>query len=219
MFEVKDSKQIGAYIKKLIYSKYPSQRQFCIEYIKKMGFDETDSEQIRRTTNKVNQIIKGDRATVQVNDLPFFCELLQVSCEQILSCGDCYRPIKNHITNYEVAFSRNRKEWEAYMNREDNLFLNYDEYGKSVVDYALEFKNYDFIKFLMENGHLGFDDNSAMGNGISFGLKTDIKRRDIGETDIWPIPNTYYGPDNLFYEEVLRTRVLALATEKKILKC
>lgn len=35
MFEVKDSKQIGAYIKKLIYSKYPSQRQFCIEYIKK----------------------------------------------------------------------------------------------------------------------------------------------------------------------------------------
>lgn len=67
----------------------------------------------------------------------------------------------------------------------------------------------------MENGHLEFDDNSAMGNGISFGLKTDIKRRNIGETDIWPIPNTYYGPDNLFYEEVLRTRVLALATEKK----
>ena len=67
MFEVKDSKQIGAYIKKLIYSKYPSQRQFCIEYIKKMGFDEADSEQIRRTTNKVNQIIKGDRATVQVD--------------------------------------------------------------------------------------------------------------------------------------------------------
>lgn len=49
-----------------------------------------------------------------------------------------------------MAFSRNPKEWEAYMNREDNLFLNYDEYGKSVVDYALEFKNYDFIKFLME---------------------------------------------------------------------
>lgn len=37
-----------------------------------MGFDEADSEQIRRTTNKVNQIIKGDRATVQVVDLPFF---------------------------------------------------------------------------------------------------------------------------------------------------
>lgn len=99
-----------------------------------MGFDEADSEQIRRTTNKVNQIIKGDRATVQVDDLPFFCELLQVSCEQIFSCGDCYRPIKNHITNYEVAFSQNCKEWEAYMKREDNLFLNYDEYGKSVVD-------------------------------------------------------------------------------------
>lgn len=118
-----------------------------------------------------------------------------------------------------MAFSRNRKEWEAYMNREDNLFLNYDEYGKSVVDYALEFKNYDFIKFLMENGHLEFADNSAMGNGISFGLKTDIKRRDIGKTDIWPIPNTYYEPDNLFYEEVLRTRVLALATEKKDFEC
>lgn len=85
MFEVKDSKQIGAYIKKLIYSKYPSQRQFCIEYIKKMGFDEADSEQIRRTTNKVNQIIKGDRATVQVNDLPFFCELLKCPVNRSLA--------------------------------------------------------------------------------------------------------------------------------------
>lgn len=70
------------------------------------------------------------------------------------------------------------------MKREDKLFLNYDEYGKSVVDYALEFKNYDFIKYLISGGHLNFVDNSKWNWGITFGLSTDIKRREIGHTDI-----------------------------------
>ena len=117
-------------------------------------------------------------------------------------------------TNYEVAFSKDRKKWEDYMKREDKLFLNYDEYGKSVVDYALEFKNYDFIKYLISGGHLNFVDNSKWDWGITFGLSTDIKRRKIGDTDIWPIPAPHV-PENIFYEERLRTRVLALATEQR----
>lgn len=214
MFEVKDNKEIGAYIEKLIVDKFPNKRQFSIAYIEKVGLDRNNQEQIRKTSNKINQIIKGERATIQIRDLPIFCELLGVSCEQILSCGECYRPIKNHITNYEVAFSKNRKKWEDYMKREDKLFLNYDEYGKSVVDYALEFKNYDFIKYLISGGHLNFVDNSKWNWGITFGLSTDIKRREIGHTDIWPIPAPHV-PENIFYEERLRTRVLALATEQR----
>lgn len=75
--------------------------------------------------------------------------------------------------------------------------MNYDEYGKSVVDYALEFKNYDFIKYLISGGHLNFVDNSKWDWGITFGLSTDIKRREIGHTDIWPIPAPHV-PESIF---------------------
>ena len=59
MFEVKDNKEIGAYIEKLIVDKFPNKRQFSIAYIEKVGLDRNDQEQIRKTSNKINQIIKG----------------------------------------------------------------------------------------------------------------------------------------------------------------
>mgnify|MGYP000790650863 CR=1 FL=1 len=65
MFEVKDNKEIGAYIEKLIVDKFPNKRQFSIAYIEKVGLDRNNQEQIRKTSNKINQIIKGERATIQ----------------------------------------------------------------------------------------------------------------------------------------------------------
>ena len=99
------------------------------------------------------------------------------------------------------------------MNREDKLFLNYDEYGKSVVDYALEFHNYDFMKYLMDEGHLNLVDNSKWERGLRFGLSTDIKRRERGEHDIWPIAYELKVPESIVYEERLRTKMIALAIE------
>ena len=55
--------------------------------------------------------------------------------------------------------SKKQKDWDSYINREDKLILNYDEYGKSVIDYALEFENYDFLKYLMNNDYIWFVDN------------------------------------------------------------
>ena len=74
MFEVKDNKEIGAYLKKSILSKYRSCRQFCIAYLKFSGDDENPDE-IRKLTNRVSQIINGKK-TIQTYDLPLFSELL-----------------------------------------------------------------------------------------------------------------------------------------------
>lgn len=60
MFEVKDNKEIGVYIEKLIVDKFPNKRQFSIAYIEKVGLDRNNQEQIRKTSNKINQIIKGE---------------------------------------------------------------------------------------------------------------------------------------------------------------
>ncbi len=218
MFKFEENKKkTGQYLKKLILGKYKSQRQFCKAFLEKR-YGKADDYEVEKFTSKVSEIIRG-KGTIQTYDLPIFCELLDVSCEQILSAGKCYKPIKSHITNYEVAFSKSKKVWEAYMNREDKLFLNYDEYGKSVVDYALEFHNYDFIKYLMKTGHLNFVDNSKWERGFTFGISTDIKRRENRYTDIWPIAHRLGVPESLVYEERLRTKAITLAIENHDYEC
>ena len=53
---------------------------------------------------------------------------------------------------YKWLEAKDPKEWDKYINREDKLILNSDEYCKTVLDYALELGNYEFIKYLMDNG-------------------------------------------------------------------
>ena len=97
MFELKTNEEIGAYLKKVILSKYPSCRQFCVAYID-LTIDFSDdpqdqrSEEIRKLTNRLSQILKGKKS-IQTYDLPVFSELLGISCEQMLSAGAVAKPI------------------------------------------------------------------------------------------------------------------------------
>ena len=84
--------------------------------------------------------------------MPIFSELLNVSCEQMLSAGATSVPRTNRRTNYNIAFSTDERDWIDYINREDCIAAYADEFGKTVLDYALEFKNYGFIRFLIDNG-------------------------------------------------------------------
>ena len=101
--------------------------------------------------NRICQIKKG-RKWIQVEDLPIFSDILGVSIEELLSAGNYFIPDASRMTNYSVAFSKDRKIWEEYVNNPEGVFVNYDEYGKSVIDYALQFKNYDFLKYLLDEG-------------------------------------------------------------------
>ena len=82
MFELKTNEEIGAYLKKVILSKYPSCRQFCVAYID-LTIDFSDdpqdlrSEEIRKLTNRLSQILKGKKS-IQTYDLPVFSELLGI---------------------------------------------------------------------------------------------------------------------------------------------
>ena len=156
MFKVeKNNLKIGKYLDYLISQKYASRRAFCRAYIQTIDEDPTN-ETINNMSNRLAQIVKGNKA-IQTYDLPYFCELLGVSCEQILSAGEYSAPIANRVTNYSIACSKNPAIWEAYINRADKLILNSDEYCKTVLDYALEFANYELIKFLMDHNYIWFD--------------------------------------------------------------
>ena len=203
MFKVENNNlKIGKYLADLIDRKYESRRSFCRAYISATGEKPSD-ETVSNMSNRLSQIIKGNKA-IQTYDLPYFTELLGVSCEQILSAGEYLVPIANRVTNYSIACSKKEEEWEAYIQRDDKLILNSDEYCKTVLDYALEFGNYEFIKFLMNNKYIWFDSKKNRDYVLTFGAGTSIKRRDIGSID-------YDLNGELKTEDKLRIDLIALA--------
>lgn len=110
MFQLeKNNEETGRYLYKLITEKYKSVRKFCKDYIELSNLDCEDNLVITKMQNRMSQIIKGKKA-IQTYDLPIFCKLLNVSCEEILSAGKHFFPISGHITNYEIAFSKDEAE-------------------------------------------------------------------------------------------------------------
>lgn len=207
MFKVeKNNEKIGKYLNDLIEQKYESRRAFCRAYIHTTG-EEPTNETINNLSNRLMQIVKGKKA-IQTYDLPYFTELLGVSCEQILSAGECSVPISNRVTNYSIACSRDPAEWKKYISREDKLILNSDEYCKTVLDYALEFGNYDFIKYLMDHKYIWFDSRKDQDYILTFGAGTSIERRHIGYIDS--------GLESkLKTEDELRINLIALAADNE----
>lgn len=205
MFKVeKSNEKIGRYLSNLIEQKYKSKREFCRAYIRAAG-EEPNNETINNMANRLSQIIKGKKA-IQIYDLPYFTELLGVSCEQILSAGEYSAPISTRVTNYSIACSKNPAEWDKYINRPDKLILNCDEYCKTVLDYALEFGNYEFIKYLMDNEYIWFDSRKDNDYVQTFGAGTSIERRKIGYIDS--------GLNcKLMEEDELRINLISLAAD------
>jgi len=203
MFKIKTSKEIGEYLKYLISQKYPSTRKFCKDYLKLDGRPVND-DQIVKMANRMSQIMKGSKA-IQTYDLPIFTELLDVTCEQILSAGEYCVPKNQRTTNYSIAFSKSKKEWDEYIKREDKLILNPDEYDKTVIDYAIEAGNYKFIKYLMDKEYIWFVSNEHNNTFFyqTFGAGTSIERRKLGFHDILQY--------KLGSEDNLRMEIIALA--------
>lgn len=126
MFKKESNEKIGAYISELIDEKFKSTRQFCKAYIECEKREVNDYE-IQKMANRLSQIKKGKKS-IQINDLQFFTQLLEVTCEDILSAGSYFVPDVGRMTNYRFAFTKDKDIWEQYINREDKIILNTDEY-------------------------------------------------------------------------------------------
>lgn len=204
-----DKKKVGAYLKKLVKeNQYPSNRQFGKACLKMMGCTDPDDVELNRMNNRLSQICNGQNG-IQMEDMLIFSDLLGVSCEEILSAGERRVPISGHMTNYDIAFSQDEELWSSYMKREDKLFLNSDEYGKTVIDYAIEFKNYPFIKWLLDEEFIWLVDNSEYRQfGYSYGGGTSIEKRAP-----WDMDNAV--PLEVKYDDQLRLKIITLALENE----
>ncbi|MCI9032935.1 MAG: hypothetical protein HFJ08_02565 [Lachnospiraceae bacterium] len=209
-----DNQEIGTYISGLIEREFKSARQFCIAYLQKNGFSEPGREDIQKMANRLSQIIKGAKA-IQIHDLPTFSELLHVSFEQILSAGKCGKP-KNRMTNYTVAQSHSKAEWTAYIEEKDNPILNPDEYGKTVLEYAIMFGNYDFLKFLVDKNYIWFDSRNDNDYIKTFGAGTNIQRNkfDVLDNGVFVFhPNMNDLQCKLATEDQLRIHLISFAAD------
>lgn len=210
-----DNTKIGKHLEDLIKnSKFKNARQFSIEYLKLRDKPNPDdhqyeppTEDIQKMQNRICQIKKGNKG-IQIEDLPIFSELLQVSIEDILSAGTALVPATNRQTNYSIAYSKKPDEWESYIQRKDKLILNPDEYNKTAIDYALDAGNYRFLKYLMDKHYIWFvsdDKNTYLCN--SFGAGTNIKPREVGNIDILN--------ERMNMQDDLRIQMIALAIDAK----
>ena len=181
MFKTNNVK-IGKYLSDLIKnSKYKNDRQFCIAYLT-LRDGKANPDDIQKMQNRICQIKNGKKG-IQIEDLPIFSDLLGVSIEDILSAGTALTPVLNRKTNYSIAFSKDPAEWETYIQRDDKLILNPDEYNKTAIDYALEAGNYPFLKYLTKKGYIWFVGEDKNDYGLGFGAGTSIKRRKFGFLD------------------------------------
>ena len=211
MYELND-KKIGEHLKALIDERgYKTTADFCRDYLKlEYSNQEITDTILQNERNRFGAIFKGDKK-IQTHDLPILSELLCVSCEEILSAGKHYAPTINHVTNYEIAQSHDRKVWDEYMKREDKLFLNCDEYRKTVIDYALEFKNYSFMKYLLDESFIWFvDPNADDCDMYGYRAGTSIKPKELAKN----YPENRL-PTEIRFQDRLRTQTIALAIENE----
>lgn len=204
MFVLADNQKIGQYLTSHIEERFKSHRLFCKKYLEAMG-EEANSEQLQKMSNRLSPILNGKKG-IQLYDLPLFCRLLEISCEDILSAGENHAPASSHLTNYATAFSKDEREWEMYVTREDSPILNADEYGKTIIDYALEAENYDLLKYLTDKKYIWFVGADKEDCFTGFGAGTSIEKA------IFPYPKNLHVLDaQLKMRDELRTHMAALA--------
>ena len=206
MFKLASNEQIGAYLKSAIDRIDLSDRQFGKRCLQERG-ESTDKPNVDRMAKRISHILNGNRE-VQLDDLMIFSKILNMSCEEILSAGKCFAFSSSRMTNYSIALSKDKKEWDNYINHKDQLILNADEYGKTVVDYALEFKNYDLLKYLTDNEYIWFVGENEDDFAVNFGAGTSIvklpeKHQNMGILE-----------SRLHEDYKLRMKMIALAIEK-----
>ena len=204
MFVLADNKKIGQYLTNQIDEHFKSHRQFCKKYLEAAG-EEANSEQLRKMSNRLSQILSGKKE-IQLYDLPMFCRLLEMSCEDILSAGESHAPASSRLTNYVAAFSKDEHEWETYVTREDSPILNADEYGKTIIDYALEAENYDLLKYLTDKKYIWFVGTDKKDCFAGFGAGTSIEKATFPYLKNWNVLNA-----QLKMRDELRTHMVALA--------
>ena len=209
MLKIANNHDIANYLRKLIIDKYSSTRKFCTDYVKTIGGKELDYDKASLISKHLSEVLKANEE-LNIQDLPVLVDLLEISYEDILSAGKYHGYNAERMSNYRLVFSDDRDVWDKYLSRNDKSFLNSDEYGKTIIDYALEFERFGILKYLLEKGCIWFSSDDPTTYYKSFRAGTNIKAQEISDVD---------RLDNLLSQSnFLRKRMIVLAIKNNDVK-
>ena len=209
MFRTATNEELGKYLFKLIdekSDKFKSGRDFCKQYLFLEKGEQPSDDEIQKQANRLSGI-KSGKYGLQIQDLGYYTELLEITCEELLSAGKSKPAFPDRYSNYTFAHSTDRGYWERYINNDDKLFLNADEYGKTILDYAFECENYGLIKFLTENNYITIVDNESTKDYVMTFMPPDKAMKYMSR-------NANKLNDEIINNDKIRTTVVALAIKK-----
>ena len=170
MFTLASDEMIGKNLRELIINRYHNIQVFVTECLEEQGESITERSQ-KRMANKLSQIFNGHNR-LQVSDLKLFSTVLDVSPEYILSAGQDYGLKRRQLTNAATARSLKPAVWKRYLMMHTERDV--DEYGKTLVEYAMEYRNHALIHYLVETGRIKFWGETEAGRACcGFGAVMD----------------------------------------------
>ena len=211
MFEIESKENIGAFLSDLANAKYNKLSDFVKDYLE-ITNETIEAKLVRNTKNYFLQIFKGEKS-IQTYHLVPFSRLLGVSCESILTAGKSdIRASEYYLSNYDIAASDDERTWKYQFEHNKREFLNYDEYGKTIFDYAIENHNYALIQFIKEKELFGLNKNMCEP-GWSYDvndLNKKIEIKDEFEKYRYNSAAYYHISENDYY----RSQLTAMAVER-----
>lgn len=175
-------KVMGEHLEKLIHEQYGSRRAFARAYLERTHRQKTVDE----IATRLYKIVRGSQQ-MQLDDLQVFSELLDVSCEELL-WDETMEEDTAEMDNYTVALSEDQEMWERYLQLPERPALYRDSYGRSLIDYAVEFKNLALLHYMLDHGylHLAMDNEANAGIiGTPGMMDLDVKERNSARYDFW----------------------------------
>lgn len=174
--KIASSMEIGNYLKKIIIQKYSNTKEFCYEYLMHQGNQQAND--ISLISKHFANVLKG-LDSLSLDDIEILSDLLDLSYEEILTAGKNHSYNDQRMNNYKLVFTDDPKLWEEYFKREDKAFMHCDEYGKSIIDYCLEYKRYALLKYLYDKEYIWFSKENPTSYYMTFKADTSINQNDL----------------------------------------
>ena len=209
---VKQEKIVN-YLTECIDDKYKNRREFCRQYLK-LSNGEYTNEEVAKMANRLSQILNCKKM-IQGYDLIYFSRLLDISCEEILSGGEQFGPIVKRTTNYTVASSDDPKQWEEYIALREKLGKAHDEdeYGKTLMDYALEFGNKKLVSYLVDREKISIEYTLDGYNGRVPIATTSVEKDIIKKRKSNDIDTALLNEMSFISSERYRQKIIDLAVK------
>lgn len=167
---IKDKNEVGVYINFLL-----NERQWKQADLSKK-LTEIEGRPVSR--DNVSKWIAGERYP-GIDHIYYLAQVFNVSIENILMAGSQRDNFDDRLFSlYAVAKSGDKKRLDQLMNLENEygtkIVENYDEFDKTILDYLIEFKRADLIKYMFEKGYISMwetQTNTAIRVGNLTGME------------------------------------------------